>query len=222
MPTATSSRARPRAGAQAARQAVDETTEVARRSADRVTQEARDVASTAAGRGGALAQEVKQDARQLAGTVRERAGEVTGELAVQGRSLAEDAVAQLKQQGQSGAMQLADGFRQLGEEAQALAEGRSDEAPRLQPYVYKAADGLYGAAESLYRMADDVETRGVGAVLDDLQQFARRRPGAFLLGAAVVGFGVGRLVKVQRDAPDTRSPEVDQHADNGRRELGRP
>jgi len=190
MPTATTARSRasaPRA---------------ARRVAGEATEQAKEVASTAAERGGALAQDVKQEARQLAGTVRDRAGEVSEELAVQGRSLAEDAVSQLKQQAGAGTVQLAHGFRELGEEAQALAEGRPADAPRLGPYVYRAADGLYGVAEGLYNIADDIENRGPGAVLDDLQRFARRRPGAFLLGAAVVGFGVGRMVKVQRNEPE--------------------
>jgi hypothetical protein len=34
-------------------------------------------------------------------------------------------------------------------------------------------------------------------VLEDVQTFARRRPGVFLLGAAVLGFGVGRYVKAE-------------------------
>ena len=197
-----------------------QTTRAARRVASEATDEARDVASSAAERGGALAQEAKQDARQLVGAVRERASDVTGELATQSRSVLQDATRQLQEQTGAGALRLANGFRELGEEAQALAEGRPQDAPRLEPYVYSAADALYGAAEGLYTLASDIENRGVGSVLGDLQDFARRRPGAFLLGAAAAGFGVARMVKAQKQAP---RPEDDygQPSYNGSSARGR-
>ncbi|MEO7836696.1 MAG: hypothetical protein ABIS21_03515 [Acidimicrobiales bacterium] len=34
------------------------------------------------------------------------------------------------------------------------------------------------------------------ALVGELRSFARQRPAAFLLGAAVAGFGVGRIVRV--------------------------
>ncbi len=58
----------------------------------------------------------------------------------------------------------------------------------------------------MWQVAGDIDDRGVGALLDDLQAFARRRPGAFLLGAAALGFGLGRLAKASRAEPE---PEVD-------------
>jgi hypothetical protein len=63
--------------------------------------------------------------------------------------------------------------------------------------VWRAADGFYGAADRVYSVAEDFQVRGVSGVLEDVQSFARRRPGAFLLGAAVIGFGVGRYVKAE-------------------------
>lgn len=190
MPTATTSRAR-RAGADLAQEASEESRQVAQDAAG----EAREVASSAGERGGALAGRAKQDARDVVQTAMERAGDVTEELSTQSRSLLNETTGQLQTQARAAAQQAAENLQRLGSEAQALAEGRPEDAPVLTDYAWKMADGLYGAADRLHGLAEDVETRGFSGVLEDLSAYARRRPGAFLLGAAAVGFGVGRLVK---------------------------
>lgn len=192
MPTATTRRVSDE-GTQVASTAASEGRQVAGQAAD----EAREIGSTAAERGGELVRTAKDDARQLVGTVKERAGEVTEQLSSQTRSLAEETKTQLETQAREGAQRLAGAFRQFGEQAQALGEGRPEDAPTLSDYAFRAADVSYGAADRLSNLADDIETRGVTGVLSDLQGFARRRPGVFLLGAAVLGVGVGRLVKAQ-------------------------
>jgi uncharacterized protein YjbJ (UPF0337 family) len=170
--------------------------------ASQAADKAKDVASTAGDAAGAVAHVAREDARALAGSVREQAGELTDQLSTQGRSLVEDARTQLRTQAAAGTGRMAGTFRELGEQAQALAEGRPEQATSLTDYVWRAADGFYGVADRLHAVAEDVETRGFSGVLDDLQTFARRRPGAFLLGAAAVGFGVGRFVKAQREDAD--------------------
>jgi hypothetical protein len=50
-------------------------------------------------------------------------------------------------------------------------------------------------SEAAERLASRLEHGGVDAVMADARAFARRRPGAFLLGAATVGFVAGRLVR---------------------------
>jgi hypothetical protein len=192
MPTATTTRAR-RAGADVAQETAGQSRRVARDAAG----EARGVASGAAQRGSAVAQQAKDEARDVVETARARASEVTEEISSHGRSLLEQTTSQLEQQAQQAAQQAAGSFQKLGSEAQALAEGRPEDAPVLTEYAWKVADGAYGAADRLHELANDVETRGFTGVLDDLSTYARRRPGAFLLGAALVGFGIGRVVKAE-------------------------
>jgi uncharacterized protein YjbJ (UPF0337 family) len=187
MPTQTASRARVKNAA------AEQGREVVNQAAD----EARDVASSATERGKALAETAKHEARQLTGTVRERAGEVTGEVSSEARSLADETRWQLEGQAREGTQRVAAAFRDLGGQAQALAEGRPEDAPAMADTVWRIADACYGASDRLYNLADDVEERGLSGVLEDVQNFARRRPGAFLLGAAVLGFGVGRYVKAE-------------------------
>jgi hypothetical protein len=52
----------------------------------------------------------------------------------------------------------------------------------------QAADRMHGAASWL-------ERREPADLLDEVRNFARRRPGAFLIGAAVAGLAAGRLTR---------------------------
>ena len=73
-------------------------------------------------------------------------------------------------------------------ELHALAEGRVDEAGA-------AADWARTAAEQIERLADRAQQLGPKGVADEVATFARRRPLAFLAGAAAAGFVVGRLAR---------------------------
>ena len=185
-----------------ASRAADEASDVAstaqdegRRVASFAAEEASDVASTAAEEGQQLVALASEQATELGTTVREQTARVRGEVVDQGKTLVEEARSQAQTQAHAQSRRLADSLSRLGDEVRALAEGRPDEAATVRPYVTNAADAVYDAADRLYSLATDIDTRGLTGVLEDLQTFARRRPGAFLLGAAVAGFGVGRAVR---------------------------
>ena len=189
-------------GRAVASRAADEASDVAstaqdegRRVASRAAEEASDVASTAAEEGQQLVSLASEQATELGSTVREQTARVRGEVVEQGRTLAEQARSQAEAQAHAQSRRLADSLSRLGDEVRALADGRPQDAETVRPYVANAADAVYDAADRLYSLASDIDTRGLTGVLDDLQAYARRRPGAFLLGAAVAGFGVGRAVR---------------------------
>ncbi len=202
MPTATTSRVRDE-GTRAARVATGRSRQVA----GQASEEAQSVASTAAEKSGELVREAKEDARQIAASVWSRGGEVTEQLSTQGRSLVQETRAQIQTQARAGTERTAQALRQFGGQAQALAEGRPEEAPQLAEYAWKIADSCYGAADRIYGLADDIDQRGFGSVLQDVQSFARRRPGAFLLGAVALGFGVGRLAQANAEQDEEEEPE---------------
>ena len=189
-------------GRAVASRAADEASDVAstaqdegRLVASRAADEASDVASTAAAEGQQVVTLASEEATELGTTVQEQAQRVGGEVVEQGRTLAEEARSQAEYQAQAQSRRLADSLSRFGDEVRALAEGRPEAAETVQPYVANAADAVYDAADRIYSVAADIDERGLGGVLEDLQAFARRRPGAFLFGAAVVGFGVGRAVR---------------------------
>ncbi len=178
-------------GSEVASQAAAEGQQVASRAAD----EAQAVASTAQEKGQEVARVAARQGREIKATAREQAERVRGEVVEQGRTVLAEARSQVESQAHTQSRQLADRLARLGEEVRALNEGRPEDAETLAPHLSSAADALYDAADRVYSLASDIDTRGLGAVLEDVQAFARRRPGAFLAGAALAGFGIGRAVR---------------------------
>jgi vacuolar-type H+-ATPase subunit H len=160
--------------------------------ASAAAEEGRQVASEAARQSLEVVESARRDARELAGTAKEQVSEVSQEVVAQGRGLLEETRTQLESQATTQVEQLAQTLRRFGAETQALAEGRPSEAGELPGYLENVSGRLEG-------WADDLEVRSVDGLVDDVKAFARRRPGVFLLGAAAVGFGVGRLIRAQSD-----------------------
>jgi hypothetical protein len=150
--------------------------------------QARRVKSTAVGQGKVVARTASQDARELAGAVRTQAEQVTGELADQARDLLAETRSQLQEQADAQTTRMARALYQVGSQAVALSEGRPDQAGPLAEYAEQAAGWLDTCAAQ-------IEERGLEGLASDVVDFARRRPGVFLAGAALLGVGVGRLIR---------------------------
>lgn len=175
-----------------AKQAAEATKQTTRREAKKVTstakRESEQVKAAAVGSGKVVARTATQDVRELAGTVRSQAEQVKGELAGQARGMLAETQSQLQAQADVQASRLASALFQVGSQAVALSEGRPEQAGPLVDYAEQAATWLDDRASY-------IEERGLEGLATDVVDFARRRPGVFLAGAAVVGFGVGRLLR---------------------------
>jgi len=150
--------------------------------------QAKRVKGTAVGQTKVVARTANQDVRELAGTVRQQADHVKGELSDQARELFGETRDQLQEQADAQVGRLARTLFQVGTQAVALADGRPADAGPLAEYAEQAAAWLDTCAA-------EIEDRGLEGLVADVTDFARRRPGIFLAGAAVVGLGVGRLVR---------------------------
>ena len=173
---------------QAAATTKDTTKREAQKVASTTKNQAKQVKGAAVGGSKVVARTAKQDVRDLAGTVRSQADQVKGELAGQARGMLAETQGQLQAQADIQASRLASALFQVGGQAVALAEGRPEQAGPLVDYAEQAATWLDDRASY-------IEERGLEGLATDVVDFARRRPGLFLAGAAVVGFGVGRLVR---------------------------
>ena len=89
------------------------------------------------------------------------------------------------------------------------------------PTLDEGRETLLDAADRAYGISDDVQTRGIGGLLSDVQTFARRRPGAFLRGTAVVGVMAGRAARNAK-ADDDGEDELPAlpRSTNGARRAG--
>ncbi len=197
-------------GRQVASTAIDQSQQVA----STAKQQSQRVASTAKAQGQQVLRSTADQASQVATTAKEQAAEVASHASEQVGNLLEETKTRIEEQVATGASRLGEQLQRLGEEALALSDGRPGEAPTVQGYVKRAADTLLDAADRAYGLSEDVQIRGIGGALSDVQTFARRRPGVFLLGAAAVGVVAGRAVRAAKaeDPESTETPVLPRRA----------
>ena len=149
-----------------------------------------------------VAQDAVQGGKQTAETAKQQAGEVAGEAKNQARALFDQTRDQISSQGSDQQQRAASGLRSVADEITGMINGEggtsgvaSDLARQLSDRVQTAADWL--------------ESREPRDLLDEVQRFARRRPGTFLAAAGVLGFLGGRMtrgaVDEARDSGDDSS-----------------
>ena len=143
------------------------------------------------------------------GSVRDEAASVTSDAAQSGRQVADTAVSEAKDVVGEARTQLSTLMEQFRSEATDQASGQSDRAVKglrsLSDELKQMAsssqqNGLATtladqAADRVQSVAGWLEQRQPGEVLDEVRDFARRRPGTFLAAAAVVGLIGGRLTR---------------------------
>ncbi|MEE1938902.1 CsbD family protein [Streptomyces sp. TRM 70361] len=152
---------------------------------------ARQTGQTAKQETRATADRAKEAAGTVAGSAREQAGHVTGEARHQVAGMAGQLKERATREADSQTRRTADTIRQWADDLSGMAENTRSDSP-VRSLVSQAADGGR-------RAADLLEDRGAGGLVEGLESFARRRPGAFLAGAAVAGFAVGRLAKAGKN-----------------------
>lgn len=175
----------------------------ARREAGKVASTAADqskrVGVTAVSQTKAVLRTADQDFRELSDSVRSQADQVKAELASQARGLLAETRDQVQAEADAHTLRFSSALFQVGSQAVALANGRPQEAGPLVDYAERIANWLDTVAAG-------IEERGLEGLTADAADLARRRPGVFLAGAAVVGLGVGRLIRsgaVSPPEPDT-------------------
>jgi hypothetical protein len=121
------------------------------------------------------------------GVAQEQASQVAAEATRQGRDLLVQAQQQAGDQVAQGQQRLAAGLLSLGDELSSMADG-SEQKGTAANLARQAASRVRGVGQWL----DD---RSPAQVVDDVQAFARRRPGVFLAAAVGVGLAAGRLTR---------------------------
>jgi len=164
------------------------------------TQTAGQGAAQAAGQ---AAESAGHAAREVVGTAAEQGRQLAGQVGDQTRSVVADVRRSVAGQLHTGHQQMADGLRRIADDLGAMTGERGDTP---------AGQLVQRLSESGRRAADYLQERGPEGLLDDVQDFARRRPGTFLLAAAAAGFVVGRLgrttARAVRSNDATSSPSA--------------
>jgi len=145
------------------------------------------VRSAAQDEGSEVAQHAGEAAQQVGSTVRDQASHVTTETAAQARNVVRDVRERVAAEAEDQAVRVS---KQLGRIADELGEMAS-----TAPSSSMTAGAIRSAADTSRQAARFLDERGAQGLLDSARDYARRRPGTFLLGAAVAGFLVGRIAK---------------------------
>jgi uncharacterized protein YjbJ (UPF0337 family) len=148
-------------------------------SSDDDQSKAKQVAGQARDAAGQAASDVKD-------TAKEQAQRVGSEARTQVRNVASDVRDRVGQQARTQNDKLVSGIRQAADQLQEMRGDRQDSP---------AATVVSRIADSGRQFADYLDHHGPEGVLREVQDFARRRPGAFLATALAAGFVVGRLGK---------------------------
>ncbi|MEU4383033.1 hypothetical protein [Micromonospora echinofusca] len=131
--------------------------------------------------------EAKQAGGAVAETAKEQGREVVGEAKRQARNLYGEARSQLASQTGEQQRRAAGGLRSLADEMRSMADQGGQAGP-VSEIARQAADRVHGVAGWL-------EQREPGDIIAEVRSYARRNPGTFLVGAAVLGVLAGRLTK---------------------------
>jgi hypothetical protein len=137
--------------------------------------EARNVGQSAAQAGG-----------QVASTAADQAREVAHETKQQAQDLVQQGRTQLRQQAVAQQHKAAEGLSGLAQQLRAMVDGNGA-APG------PARDLVEQATGRVEEFAGWLQNREPADLLDEVRTFARRKPGAFLIGAALAGVLAGRL-----------------------------
>lgn len=128
---------------------------------------------------------VKQAGSEVADTATGQVKEVAEEAGRQARDLLNETRGQVREQARAGQQKAAEGLSTIAEDLRKMADegGESGIAGELARQV---SERVHGVASWLQQQEPD-------ELLDEVRNWARRRPGAFLLGAAVAGVVAGRV-----------------------------
>ena len=134
-----------------------------------------------------VAQDAKAAGSRVASTAKDAAQQVAGDAKTQGRELLHTTGNEVRAQAATQQQRLAGGLRTVGGELHTMADSSQEHG-----FASDVAQRVAGRVDSV---AGWLESREPTEVLDEVKQFARRRPGVFIAVAAGTGVLLGRLVR---------------------------
>lgn len=151
-------------------------------------EQAQQAASTAADEGKRVADVAKDEARSVAGDAQQQA-----------RNLVDEAKSQIDQQSRSQLDSLLTTLQGFADDLGKMTRGE-------QPANGLAQDLVTQVGDHARTLSDNLQGREPSEILDQARDFARRRPGTFLLGALAAGVVAGRLARGAKDAHSDGGP----------------
>jgi hypothetical protein len=142
-------------------------------------------------RAGQTARTTQEEMSNVAGTVSTQTREVVHEAKEQARSSLHGVMEDTRQRANEQAAKVAETLHQTSTRLRAMADAGQEQDGQGALATTVVREGATAAE----RLASRLEQGGADALMADVRAWARRRPGSFLLGAAVTGFLAGRVVR---------------------------
>jgi uncharacterized protein YjbJ (UPF0337 family) len=149
-----------------------------------------------------VGQTAKEATGQVATTATEQAKNVADETKRQAKGLIDQAGSQVTEQAGAQKDKASAGLRSLADELRSMAEGNGARGGMTGDLARQAADKAHAFAGWL-------DERDPGSLLEEIRQLARRKPGTFLIGAALAGVAAGRLTRGVVAANSSSTPSGD-------------
>lgn len=135
----------------------------------------------------AMAHQAMDAAGEVRATAQNQFGHVAQEAKTQANDVLRSAKSRVADEAEQQARKVSSQLDKIADELSSMAESAAPDA--------MSAGAVRQVADTSRQAARYLDQQGARGLLDSAQDFARRRPGAFLLGAAVAGFLVGRVAK---------------------------
>jgi hypothetical protein len=127
-------------------------------------------------------------AKNVLGTAKDEASSVIGEAKWQAKDLYAQTQRELKDQANTQQQRLAGGLRSVSDDLNSLASGQPTSGGMATDLVRQVSSRLSSASSW-------IGDRDPGTLLQEVKQYARRKPGTFILLAAAAGVVAGRLTR---------------------------
>ena len=134
-----------------------------------------------------VASDAAQSGRHVAETAATGVKDVTSEVTTQLRQLFDQVRSELDGQASTQGERAVSGLRSIADELNQMASSTEKQGI--------AGEVAQQASDRARTAADWLSDRQPGDMVEELRSFARRRPGTFLLGAAVLGVLGGRMTR---------------------------
>ncbi|WP_017589826.1 hypothetical protein [Nocardiopsis ganjiahuensis] len=148
--------------------------------------------------GGGKVDTARAAADEVASSAKEEVRSLAGEARSETEHVVHDVQARLREEAEHQTRRASGNLRQWSQDLASMAEHGETDSP-VGGVVRQVAERGRGAADFL-------EHRGVDGLLEEARDFARRRPVAFLLGSAVAGFALGRVLKASSSVSGQPGP----------------
>lgn len=146
----------------------------------------------------------KEEGQHLSEEARQKGSEVGEQARQEMGRVVDDVRHKARQQADDQTKRAAGALRDASDQLNSMAEGATSQGMLI--------DLTRDGAERLGRFADQLEHEGLQGVVDDVERFARRRPGMFIAAGVGVGMVLGRVIKASGSAMQQDGSRYDRDA----------